>query len=426
MESQRARIPRRRRIPTFSTISFSLVVLILVSFGPSPTKAYKDLSDNFLQQMPAVDADDFDIHNGELLAPLLIPRVPGTPGQKKAQEHIVTYFQRWLPMWNVIWQNSTSTTPATGDKQIPFNNLIFRRTPPWTKPGQSSLLTLVAHYDSKIEPKGFIGAIDSAAPCAVLMFVARAIDKYLTQMYQEMNIAGEGGTPEEDMGVQILFLDGEEAFVSWTDTDSLYGARALAAEWENTPYEPKSNFRNPLQQVSLFVLLDLLGSADTSIPSYFLTTHWAYKKLATLEGRLKSLNISEARPSKPIFPEADKHTSDFYKVGMGDDHVPFMARGAPVLHLIPSPFPRVWHTMADDGPHLDMKTVRDWARIMTAFVLEWLDMMEVEPPEPGTTAEVSAERDAARSVGEERRATYGPVRGQAAPRWPARMRMRGL
>ncbi|KAK4218119.1 kinase-like domain-containing protein [Rhypophila decipiens] len=376
MESQRARIPRRRRIPTFSTIFFSLVVLILVSFGPSPTKAYKDLSDNFLRQMPAVDADDFDIHNGELLAPLLIPRVPGTPGQKKAQEHIVTYFQRWLPMWNVIWQNSTSTTPATGDKQIPFNNLIFRRTPPWTKPGQSSLLTLVAHYDSKIEPKGFIGAIDSAAPCAVLMFVARAIDKYLTQMYQEMNIAGEGGTPEEDMGVQILFLDGEEAFVSWTDTDSLYGARALAAEWENTPYEPKSNFRNPLQQVSLFVLLDLLGSADTSIPSYFLTTHWAYKKLATLEGRLKSLNISEARPSKPIFPEADKEARDFYKVGMGDDHVPFMARGAPVLHLIPSPFPRVWHTMADDGPHLDMKTVRDWARLMTAFVLEWLDMME--------------------------------------------------
>lgn len=175
--------------------------------------------------MPAVDADDFDIHNGELLAPLLIPRVPGTPGQAKAQEHITTFFQRWLPMWNLIWQNSTSTTPATGDKQIPFNNMIFRRTPPWTKPGQSSLLTLVAHYDSKITPKGFIGAIDSAAPCAVLMFVARAIDRYLTQMYQEMSIAGEGGTPAEDMGVQVIFLDGEEAFVSWTDTDSLYGAR---------------------------------------------------------------------------------------------------------------------------------------------------------------------------------------------------------
>jgi glutaminyl-peptide cyclotransferase len=30
---------------------------------------------------------------------------------------------------------------------------------------------------------------------------------------------------EEEKGIQILFLDGEEAFVSWTHTDSLYGAR---------------------------------------------------------------------------------------------------------------------------------------------------------------------------------------------------------
>jgi glutaminyl-peptide cyclotransferase len=30
---------------------------------------------------------------------------------------------------------------------------------------------------------------------------------------------------EMDMGIQILLLDGEEAFQSWTDTDSLYGAR---------------------------------------------------------------------------------------------------------------------------------------------------------------------------------------------------------
>ena len=178
--------------------------------------------------MAAPSVEDFDIKTGELLAPILIPRVPGTPGQAKVQEHFVSYFKRWLPMWEIIWQNSTSTTPATGDRQIPIQNLIFRRTPPWTQPGQSGLLTLVAHYDSKIEPKGFIGAIDSAAPCAVLLHVARGLDKYLTQMYHEMSEAGEGGTPETDMGVQILLLDGEEAFVRWTDTDSVYGARYVS------------------------------------------------------------------------------------------------------------------------------------------------------------------------------------------------------
>jgi hypothetical protein len=35
--------------------------------------------------------------------------------------------------------------------------------------------------------------------------------------------------------------------------------------------------------------------------------------------------------------------------------------------------------MDDDGDHLDMPTVRDWAKIITAFAFEWLDMMEVAP-----------------------------------------------
>ena len=93
------------------------------------------------------------------------------------------------------------------------------------KPGQSNLLTLVAHYDSKISPKGFIGATDSAAPCAMLMWIAKVVDQHVQRMYDEMQALEEGGTVEMDMGIQILLLDGEEAFQSWTDTDSLYGAR---------------------------------------------------------------------------------------------------------------------------------------------------------------------------------------------------------
>jgi glutaminyl-peptide cyclotransferase len=186
--------------------------------------AYKPLSDSFLRAIPS-PGSDFDIKDGALLAPILIPRVPGTPGQTKTQEHFVNFFQRELPKWTIEWQNSTATTPTSGSVKLPFANLIIRREPPWVKPGQTNFLTLVAHYDSKIAPKGFIGATDSAAPCAMLMHVARSIDKYLTQMHDEMAALGEGGTVEMDMGVQILLLDGEEAFQSWTDTDSLYGSR---------------------------------------------------------------------------------------------------------------------------------------------------------------------------------------------------------
>ena len=32
----------------------------------------------------------------------------------------------------------------------------------------------------------------------------------------------------EESSLQLIFFDGEEAFVRWTDTDSIYGARHLA------------------------------------------------------------------------------------------------------------------------------------------------------------------------------------------------------
>jgi len=49
-----------------------------------------------------------------------------------------------------------------------------------------------------------------------------------------------------DLTVQLVFLDGEEAFVEWTDRDSIYGARNLAAKWENTPYPYSDSNSNVL------------------------------------------------------------------------------------------------------------------------------------------------------------------------------------
>ncbi|PSS03382.1 glutaminyl-peptide cyclotransferase [Coniella lustricola] len=358
-----------------------LAVCLLLLVAATAASAYKPLSDSFLRAVPS-PGDDFDIHNGSLLAPILIPRVPNSEGSMKVQQHFVDFFQRELPKWSIEWNNSTSKTPATGSEDVPFRNIIFKREPPWTRVGQANLLTLVAHFDSKAQPEGFIGATDSAVPCAVLMHVARSIDQYLTQMHDEMVALGElGGTPPMDMGVQILLLDGEEAFVSWTDTDSLYGARALAETWENTPTLASANYQNRLDQISLFVLLDLLGTSDPHIPSYFLPTHWAYRAMATIEKRMRDMGLLEAKPGKPFLPDADKMTEQFTTAHVGDDHVPFMARGVDVLHLIPTPFPWVWHTAKDDGEHLDMATTRDWGKIMTAFALEWLDMMEVWPVE---------------------------------------------
>ena len=144
------------------------------------------------------------------------------------------------------------------------------------------------------------------------------------------------------------------------------------------------------------MLLDLLGSAGASVPSYFLTTHWAYQAMAHAEERLRGLGLLETDAasgsgSGRFLRDAEKKPSEFRRSGVEDDHIPFLRRGVPVLHLIASPFPHVWHTLDDDGEHLDLPTVRDWARVVTAFALEWLDVGEhdgdgdgvgVTPPPP--------------------------------------------
>lgn len=101
--------------------------------------------------------------------------------------------------------------------------------------------------------------------------------------------------------------------------------------------------------------------------------------MANIEKRMRDMGLLESQPALPFLPDANKMAAQFTPSRMGDDHQPFMARGVDILHLIPASFPPVWHTMEDDGAHLDMAVSRDWAKITTAFALEWLDMMEVWP-----------------------------------------------
>ncbi|KAG6228590.1 hypothetical protein E4U34_004284 [Claviceps purpurea] len=350
----------------------SVLATLLVA---TPTLAITGLADDDLRNIPS-PGDDFDIHNGKLLAPILIPRVPGTPGNRAVQQHFVDFFKSSLPEWELIWQNSTQKTPLSGDKHVPFSNLIFRRDPPASRPGDVSRLTLVAHFDSLADPPGFLGAIDSAAPCAMLMHTARSIDEALTAKWKaeaEVHGTDDDGLDEKH-GVQILFLDGEEAFVKWSATDSLYGARSLAEEWESQFHEAASLHRTPLDSISLFVLLDLLGTRNPSVPSYFLPTHWTYQSMAALEKRMRDLKLLETKPQRAFLWNSDKQAEAFHHGGIEDDHIPFMMRGVDILHLIPSPFPSVWHKMADNGENLDLPTVRDWAKIVTAFAAEWLGL----------------------------------------------------
>lgn len=337
----------------------------------SRSEAYTNLSDEALGVVPR-PGQDFNIKDGRLLAPILQPRVPGSAGSTAVLNHFANFFGSDLPQWHISYQNSSSKVASMGNKEYPFVNMIATRHPPWANTGDIGYLTLVAHYDSKLTPEGFIGAIDSAAPCAMLMHAARSLENALEKKWTAVE-ASENEEIEERKGIQIIFLDGEEAFDVWSDSDSIWGAKSLAAEMEATHHPALSTYHNALSTIDLFVLLDLLGSKGPQVPSYFKVTHWAYQKMATLERRLRERSIF-ASSGSVWFHDVDK-SNDRWMGGMiGDDHVPFMARGVNVLHLIPSPFPSVWHKMSDDGEHLDFDTTEDWAVLVTAFAAEWMDL----------------------------------------------------
>ena len=164
-----------------------------------------------------------------------------------------------------------------------------------------------------------------------------------------------------------------------------------------------STYHNELSSISLFLLLDLLGAENPKVPSYFRTTHWTYQLMGLLEKRLRSLRQFKSSPNYPSSKgskSTGKHKrnadddskekekeekepqwlvdigKDKQRFGSGieDDHIPFMERGVEVLHVIPSPFPRVWHKMTDNGENLDLDTVEDWAMLVMAFVAEWMDL----------------------------------------------------
>lgn len=49
-----------------------------------------------------------------------------------------------------------------------------------------------------------------------------------------------------DLTLQLIFFDGEEAFFSWSPTDSLYGSRHLAHKMENTAHPADATDTNQL------------------------------------------------------------------------------------------------------------------------------------------------------------------------------------
>ncbi|KAL1410373.1 hypothetical protein Q8F55_004381 [Vanrija albida] len=351
---------------------------------------FRALSESQMGALATLDPPEWDAVDSGHLAHLLVPRVSGTENNTQVQEYLSSVFAKLG--WHEDKDRFTQETPL-GDVQ--FTNLIFT-----FDADAPRKLVLSAHFDSKwFEQGGFIGATDSSAPCATLLDVAEA----LTPLLRARKARVDAGTPllqdghdEEDAAattLQIIFFDGEEAFHEWTDTDSVYGSRHLADKWDAEYLPPSHEFvrrrlsprPTVLDTVDVLVLLDLLGAPSPSISSYYRDTDWMFVQLSAVDDRLRAAGLVDKGAKEHWF---SKYINQFS--GIDDDHRPFLHKGVPILHLITSPFPAVWHRMSDNKDALDLGVLRRWNRIMRVWTAAYLGLSA----DDGGAAATAAPRNA--------------------------------
>lgn len=289
------------------------------------------------------------------LKPILIERLPGTPGSLKVQQHITSTLSSLSTDWDIDLDTFKSQTPRG---QVTFTNIVATLDP--LAPRR---LVLSCHYDSKSLPpdprapeKVFLGASDSAVPCAMILELATSLDAQLRVFKQQ----------KLPVTLQLIFFDGEESFEEWTDTDSLYGSRHLAKRMASTPL-PESKHITMLQAVDLFVLLDLLGGPDPLIANHFDNTARWFNRLIAAEKRLHRQGLLLSHPFEQTY-----FRKDVYLGPVQDDHIPFLHKGVPVLHVIATPFPQFWHTLEDTEENMHRPTVENLTKILAVFLAEYL------------------------------------------------------
>src|SRR6202035_5787471 len=107
--------------------------------------------------------------------------------------------------------------------------------------GSRRAIAITGHFDTKFFPgRKFVGASDGGSSTGLLLELARVL----------------AHQPRTD-DVYLAFFDGEEAFGEWSDTDSLYGSRPLAAPWRPD---------RTLQRLKGLINVDMIGDKNLDIP----------------------------------------------------------------------------------------------------------------------------------------------------------------
>jgi glutaminyl-peptide cyclotransferase len=247
------------------------------------------------------------------------PRPPGTEAIEKTRKFLTTQLE--ASGWKVERQVFSDETPRG---KVEFVNLIA--TFP-AKEGQPSFL-VCSHYDTKtFDTARFVGANDAGSSTGALLELARVL----------------GERPDLARKTELVFFDGEEAYVAFTDTDGLYGSRYFAKQLAAT---------NKTRQFRGAILLDMMGDRSLTI---------TLPPDSPAEMARDIFASAEALKVRPHFTYFDRDITD--------DHTPLNEVGIPAIDLIDFDYPP-WHTPEDTMDKLSAESLRVVGAVTAYYLSE--------------------------------------------------------
>jgi Zn-dependent M28 family amino/carboxypeptidase len=219
------------------------------------------------------------------------PRWPTSPGHAKAEAFIRGHFERDHD--NLEQDKFIADTPIG---PVEMCNFIVRY--PGTNNG---VIVLATHYETNywLRNIDYVGANDGGSTTGLLMAIG---DQLRAEMAQAPAKKLDGDS------VWLVFFDGEEAIQSWSASDSTYGSRHLAAEWDRD---------GTLKRIKAFLLADMIGDKDLNVQRDLNSTPW----LITLVG-----DAARRLSDQKYFFQSE--------IQVEDDHLPFVERGVPSIDII--------------------------------------------------------------------------------------------
>ncbi len=208
-------------------------------------------------------------------------RPVGSAGHAKLEQYILSK----LKGVEVEQDKFIAQTPLG---EFPINNIIAK-----FPGGKDGIIVVAGHYDTNYPlPKAYVGANDGGSSTALLLALADQLR----------------GKERDGYSVWLVWTDGEEAFVNWTATDSLYGTKHLAQKWQQD---------GTAKKVKAFILVDMIGDADLDIQKETNSTPW-----------LSDLVYQAAKNLG--------YQSHFYEfpAAIEDDHLPLLKVGVPAVDII--------------------------------------------------------------------------------------------